>query len=175
MPQLEYQAEQLPPQIQRLVPLCGIGRAVAFAKQFGGKRFFVPKKVYSTHPLVKCVGWQGAQRISAEFGGEDWTVPSARTYLTWLEARALRIVGLSRRDIALKLGVTLRHIDRLLSGFEPEQYELNGLVRSIARCYGVRIGARATAAPDGSAAPAPGAQLDFGWRPDARGLRLTDA
>ncbi len=174
MSRLEYQAEQLPPQIQRLVPLCGIGRAVAFARQFGGKRFFVPKKVYQTHPLVKCVGWQGAQRISAECGGEDWTVPSARTYLTWLEARALRVVGLSRGDIACKLGVTVRHVDRLLSGFEAERYEINGLVRSIARCYGVRIGAKAVSQL--TAAGSEGqAQMDFGWRVDARGLRLTDA
>lgn len=169
MSTLDYQLGLMPATIQRVAALATPALAIRFARTFGGQKIYVPRKVYSAHPLVKCLGWAAAQRLCAEFGGEDWAVPSASNYLTWLDARALRVCGLSNPEVARKLNITLRHVRRLLAGFEAEDVEMTELVRAIARRYAVK--------PQAVRAPAPEPeekQASFAFPADSLGMRLTE-
>jgi len=169
MSTLDYQLALMPATIQRVAALATPALAIRFARRFGGQKIYVPKRVYSAHPLVKCLGWAAAQRLCAEFGGEDWAVPSASNYLTWLDARALRVCGLSNPDVARKLGITVRHVHRLLAGFEPDDVEVTDLVRSIARRYAVRPQVRSSVAP-----LVEDKQASFAFPADSLGMRLTE-
>lgn len=163
---LEYQTGQMPRLIQQVAEISDPAIAIRFARTFGGQKIYIPKKIWSAHPLVKCVGRAVAQALADEYGGEDWVVPNAANYLTWLDARALRVCGLSRSEIAQKLGITGNHVTRLLAGFDADTIEVTDLVRSIARRYGV--GRRI--APERATQASP--QADFGFPSDAKGMRL---
>ena len=66
-------------------------------------------------------------------------VPGACGFLRWLDARALRILGLSHAQIGARLGVQDRHVRRLLRGFKPEDYAIDDTVRAVARVYGIKL------------------------------------
>jgi hypothetical protein len=170
MATLDLNVDMMPPLIQRIAALTTPALAIKFARTYGGQKVYVPRKIYSAHPLVKCLGWSAAQRVSAEFGTEELIVPSASVYLTWLDARVLRAWGLSQPDIARRLGITLRHVGRLLAGFDPYQIELNDVLRSIGRRYGVGVAAPAAKA---AGVRQDNGQASFGWPADALGRRLT--
>ncbi len=168
MAKLDFRMALMPPLIQRISRMTGTTLAIQFARTFGGQRLYIPKSVYSAHPLVRCLGLPASQLVSRQYGGEYLLVPSGSNYLTWLDTHALCVCGLSQPDIARKLGITLRHANRLLSGFQPDTIEINEVVRSVARHYGV--GARVTRV---ARVPRPDPQTDLGFVVDARGMRLT--
>ena len=171
MAKLDLNVGMMPPLIQRVAGLTTPALAIKFARTFGGQKLYVPRKIYSAHPLVKCVGWSAAVRISTEFGTEYLIVPSASNYLTWLDARVLRAWGLSQPDIARRLGVTLRHVGRLLAGFDAAEIEMNDVLRAIGRRYGV---GQKPIEPTAKAPPLQDdAQHSFGWPIDGLGRRVT--
>jgi hypothetical protein len=117
----------------------GTERALALARRFGGRRLYIPRRVPVDHPISRCIGINAAEHLAATLGGEAFTIPGASGYLRWLDARALRIIGLSHPAIGRILGVQDRHVRRLLRGFRPELYQIDDTVRAIARLYHVPI------------------------------------
>ena len=172
MATLDLQIGRMPDQLQKVAHIVGPMLAVRYARQFGGQKLYLPARIYAAHPLAQCLGMHAAQMLCDRLRNSDRGdvtdryVPSASTYLTWLDARALRVCGLSPAQVAGRLGISTRHAERLLAGFDPSRIEMNDLVRSVARRY--RVARRQT----GPVVPAYCPQRDFGWPRDARGLRF---
>ena len=90
--------------------------AVAIARRFGNRRMYLPLDPPDRHPLVELLGRDSAVRICARFGGDQVTWPSARAFLRWHDARALRAGGASVARIAAALDINERHARRLVAG-----------------------------------------------------------
>ncbi len=157
----------LPGVVQDVARLTSPLLAIRFARRFGNAKLYVPRRIGAAHPLARCLGPRGAQALCAAMGGETHVVPRATPFLRWLDARALCVLGLSRSEIAVRLGIGPRHVRKLLDGFSPDGIETDALVREIGRHYGVGRGRR------GTHAGIPGAQRDFGWPSAPGGMRLT--
>jgi hypothetical protein len=172
---LDLKVGMMPPHLQEVAAIIGPTLAIRYARRFGGQKIYLPARPFGTHPLVRCLGMSAAQLLCedlrpADRGDRgDRYVPSASAYLTWLDARALRVCGLSQADIGRRLGVSTRHAERLLVDFDTTSIEVNNFVRSVAKRYGV---GRRQAEP---AIPAYCPQRDFGWPRDPRGLRFAGA
>jgi hypothetical protein len=126
--------------LSEIAQLVGVEAALVIARRFGGRRLYIPRRPGDGHKIVRCIGREGARRLGAALGGEGFIIPCARSYLRWLDARALRILGLSNAEIAERIGVNERHVRRLLHGFRPERYAADETVRAIGRLYGVEGG-----------------------------------
>jgi hypothetical protein len=133
--------------LAEIAGLIGSGAALKFARRFGGRRLYVPRRVRAGHPIEDCVGAEAAKVLAKELGGQAFNVPGARNYLRWLDVRALRLLGLSHAAIAERVGVHDRHVRRLLRAFRPEEYEIDETVRSIGRFYGLPGSARGNRDP----------------------------
>jgi CRP-like cAMP-binding protein len=125
--------------LSEIAQLIGTDLALSFARRFGGSRLYIPRRPPIDHPITRCVGIRAAERLGRAFGGESFVVPGACGFLRWLDARALRILGLSHAQIGQLLGVQDRHVRRLLRGFKPEDYAIDDTVRAVAKVYGIRL------------------------------------
>lgn len=84
-------------------------------KTLGGTEFRVPNTdsvLLDSHPLVQALGRTDALRLIGVFGGEKVYVPLLRDYGAYLSAAK---AGLSNAEIAQRLGVTARHVCRVLA------------------------------------------------------------
>jgi hypothetical protein len=138
-PRLDYARALTAELLSEVAQLIGTEPALVFARRFGGRRLYIPRHPEADHPIVRCVGPERALILGAALGGESFAIPGARSYLRWLDARALRILRLSQPEISLLLGVQERHVRRLLQNFRPELYDIDDTVRAVGRLYGVRI------------------------------------
>ena len=125
--------------LAEMAQLIGPAAALGFARRFGGRRLYIPRRIPADHPIVRCVGSEAALALGHGFGGETFSIPGATSYLRWLDARALRILGLSNARIAERLGIQDRHVRRLLRGFRAELYGIDETVLAIAALYGVEV------------------------------------
>ncbi len=136
---LAIRVELLPEGLRHLAALSSPEMAIRFAREFGGERIYIPRKVSLTSPLIECLGIKLALLVCDRHGGEEWDVASARTYIRWLDVRALKMAGLSVRQIKRKLGIGMRHIRRLLNGFDPHGVPMGELARAVAELYEVKV------------------------------------
>lgn len=136
---LAIRVELLPEGLRHLAALSSPEMAIRFAREFGGERIYIPRKPSINSPLVECLGIKLALLVCERHGGEEWDVASARTYLRWLDVRALKMAGLSVRQIKRKLGIGMRHIRRLLNGFDPHGMPISPLARAVADHYHVKV------------------------------------
>jgi DNA-binding CsgD family transcriptional regulator len=80
---------------------------------------YVPRHAQEklTHPWARAIGREAFERLCAAFGGTRVNLPRG----AGLANRKRRIIelaeeGVSRRETALRLGVTIRHVRRTLQG-----------------------------------------------------------
>jgi hypothetical protein len=169
---IEVEVRHLPEMIQRVAEIVGPVKALVFCREFGGTVLYLPHlRYHPTHPVAMLLGVEAAHELSRSLGGGHLMVPSARTYLNYLDVRALRVAGLTSHEIGKRVRLHRRSIYRLLSGFDPSAYEANDLVAEIAGFYRAGV---AQVIPTKKAAftPAPALppirpQLDFGFPPAA--------
>lgn len=85
--------------------------------QWGGLPLYVPRTPSADHPIVRIAGREAATALSATYGGERIIVPMGatrrRTDLA-RRVRELRASGMTTCDIARRLGIHLRSVQRLL-------------------------------------------------------------
>jgi hypothetical protein len=167
---IEVEVRHLPEMIQRVAEIVGPVKALAFCREFGGTVLYLPHlRYHPTHPVAMLLGVEAAHELSRSLGGGHLMVPSARTYLNYLDVRALRVAGLNSHEIGKRVRLHRRSIYRLLSGFDPAAYEPNDLVAEIARYYRVgvvrQIPRKAPAFQADPALPPIRPQLDFGFPP----------
>ena len=93
--------------------------AIAMAREWGGRRLYVPRTLSAGHRLGSIIGRKAALLLCAHYGGEQIDIPGARTYLRWYDARRLKAAGKSQPEISKAIGIGIRQVQILLKGFEP--------------------------------------------------------
>jgi transposase len=63
------------------------------------------------------VAWKVASTLSS-----DWRAGEVRSAMEWAQVRALAADGVSKRQIAVRLGINRRTVDRLVESEEPPRY-----------------------------------------------------
>lgn len=85
--------------------------------QWGGLPIYVPRAPAADHPLVVIAGAEAAAALAAAYGGERILMPlGARRRRDELarRVRELRAAGLNNCEIARRLGIHLRSVQRLI-------------------------------------------------------------
>jgi len=161
---LEHSIHLLPDFLREIAQLVGVDKAVLIARRLGGRRFYFPERLTHDNELVQLVGWRDAQRLCHRFAKNREIFPTARHYLRWFDARALRLQGLDFAEIAQLIGVVPRHAQELLDGFNPDEWYVDDALAARIRCSccGGRIRAHGHSAPPPAEMPA-SPQLDFGF------------
>jgi hypothetical protein len=112
-------AEHLPGVLAEIARLTTVEVAVAVARSpVAGQRIKIPARPRPGNRLAQVVGPQAMARICAELAGWEGLVPSARPFLRWYDARALRRAGATPSYIAQRLGVSLRWVQVLLQDMD---------------------------------------------------------
>jgi len=168
---LDYSPDLMPEMIKTVSNLSSPSLAVRFARTFGGTKIYFPRVLYTAHPIVRCLGIRAAMRVAAVWVREAKEVPTAIFYLRWIDVRALEVAGVNRTEIGQLVGVSRRHVNRLLDGFKPDDIAVEGIVIEIAKHYGVNNRhLRHLAAVTDRSSPL---QQDFGWPRAPQGKPIT--
>lgn len=107
----------------------GLTAALALARHYGGVSVYLPNPDYLTaeHRLVKQLGLAAAKSLCRNFGPGEVEVPLGPMGAKPIsqEIRRLgKIEGLTRQQIARKLGTTDRHVRRILNGDKDDKNQL---------------------------------------------------
>ncbi len=72
---MSEELRHLPILLAELAAVAGIGRALQFAADFGGRRIKVPFHMGDDHPIVVSLGRVGADRLAELHAGDHVVVP----------------------------------------------------------------------------------------------------
>jgi len=128
---------ELPGILGELAALVGVRPALALAREYGGRRLFVPPEPKPGHRLCIIMGERAARVLGSLRGSERIDVPTAVTLLRWYAAARLRASGYSHGAIAEKLGMSERRVREITKGVEP-----SGSRRITRRRHGAAAGTR---------------------------------
>lgn len=108
--------EQIVPEsMAAFVAAIGTSATLSVIRTFGGAPIYIPKadSLDETHPLVRLLGLPLAERIAAEFGGEQLDIPRAATAQIEVRNEEIRRRfrgGESVRQLALSFALSKRSI-----------------------------------------------------------------
>lgn len=109
----------LPDLLDRMADRFGVDKALQFAQCYGGRRLHVPARPRADHPIAAVMGLPVLCWLIEEVGAAEWVlVPKAAgaTILQQVQAcKALRAAGYSRNQIAEKMGLHFRTVERRLA------------------------------------------------------------
>lgn len=113
-----FESVPLPPRIRGLYEVIGASALLALAREYGGRRLYVPKRVDGGHDIARALGVDAARRLAAHYGGETIDVPLLAGFETALRHAAIRAAWStsSAREIAERFGTTERHVYRIVGG-----------------------------------------------------------
>lgn len=164
---LEHNTATWPESLKEIAAMIGPAATIALVREYGGRSVYFPESLRPGHHLAKKLGRQAALRLSAAFGRNRIVIPANRTYLRWYDARVLKLQGKPNTEISRLLHVTKAHVDDLLEGFDPAEYEKIAPEAAAAlRCpsCGRRYPTEREAATPAPIAPAPLLDLMFPHR-----------
>lgn len=104
--------------LQELVDCIGDDAAVKMVLRFGGLRLRVPKSIPAGHRLEVLLGAEACHSLARVFGGEQIELPVAEAWRTrMVRARIAQMAeaGLGTRDIAQRLGMTQRGVQKAMA------------------------------------------------------------
>lgn len=114
----------MPASIEMIAETIGVRLALKIVEVYGGREVKFPKKPHDHHPVILALGKSDGYAICKYMGGELLSVPhckpprSARADIKRLEAE-----GLSRGEIARRLGITQRWVREVANA--PPSNQLN--------------------------------------------------
>jgi hypothetical protein len=115
MVEIEHKLYSLPEALQEIARLTSVDIAVKIARAWGGRvSFYFPETLRQDNKLVKLVGYKAAAILCLEYAGQKISIPSARTYLRWYDARFYYLNGYKKPWIAQKLGINLTQLRKFL-------------------------------------------------------------
>lgn len=100
----------------------GLGVALTLMQHFGGQEVEFPRR-RPAPSLVKALGEQRAWDLCHFLSGQRIYVPHGKSRLKRLEVQRLSESGRGRREIAVALGISQRHVRRLANR-PPDQLPL---------------------------------------------------
>jgi DNA-binding transcriptional regulator LsrR (DeoR family) len=103
------------PQIDNVARLIGAGAAARLIARFGGRRMYIAKHPDPDGALAQLIGFAGATRLGAVFGGERMWMPNDAGQATRMRVAQLRKSGTSISRIAGELGLSERHVYKVLA------------------------------------------------------------
>lgn len=115
-PKKKREAQKLPGRLQAIADAAGIDAAIAIAREFGGRRLYLPAlktlRRRRQHPLVALLGLERALKVVEATGGfgEYFDVPTARNELIYLKLRDGLSRGLSTSELAQETGICRRAV-----------------------------------------------------------------
>jgi Mor family transcriptional regulator len=115
-PTKKCEAQTLPGRLQAIADAAGIDAAIAIAREFGGRRLYLPAlktlRRRRQHPLVVLLGLECALKVVETIGGfgEYFDVPTARNELIYLKLRDGLSQGLSTSELAKQTGICRRAV-----------------------------------------------------------------
>lgn len=112
--------------LEQLVKLLGHQPTIELLRAMGGRRIKIPEKIHQDTALVYIVGWDAANRLSAEYAGDTLDLPAERNLLIDLRNGAIVaefLRGRSRTWLAQTFGLSRRHVNQVLDrlGHEAER------------------------------------------------------
>ena len=85
--------------------------------RYQGSRMYVPQVIGPDHPIARLIGYEGAKKLSAEFGGLLFPVTKSLLIRERNDAiRRERILGAPRSKVAAAYGLSARTIRRICQG-----------------------------------------------------------
>lgn len=112
------QDDPLPPSAQLIVDAVGYDLAITVVARFGGVSINLPHNPDRLSPLSKALGHDAAKLLCAQLGPGMLAVPRAASMIGAQRDReivARRRAGETEVELALRMGLTERHIRRICS------------------------------------------------------------
>lgn len=115
----------MPSSIEEIAETIGVRLALKIVQTFGGLEIKFPVRPHDQHPVILALGKEDGYEICSYMGGSMISVPhcrpprNARAQIIKLEAE-----GLSRAEIAKRLGITQRHVRRYAKPPSNQQGDL---------------------------------------------------
>ena len=102
---------KLPGALGDIETVVGREAALRLARQLGGRSVHVPQPGHLTaeHPVSTALGMRAARQLADRFQGEKLYIPMGRQ----TEVQALAAQGLSTKEIAARLRISERSVQRL--------------------------------------------------------------
>lgn len=116
MQMFELPAELIPPQLQKIAQDCGQQTAMILLLNYPGVHVHIPTVPLATHKLAELLGVEAFALLCSLYGGNNISMPRGAKALR--SARNQQILrsfseGLNQSVIALKFGLTERHINTI--------------------------------------------------------------
>lgn len=105
------------PELEELI---GEEALVRLAEAFGGTPLFIPQNMAAKHPIAEAIGLELAVRLSKRLAPDVINVPLAREP----RARQYRDAGQSNAQIARRLGMTVKGVERLFARIRQQDMDL---------------------------------------------------
>lgn len=115
----------LPASVEDIAETIGVRLALKIVQAFGGLEVSFPRRPDDGHPVIIALGRRDGYEICKYMGGSTVSVPhcrpprNARAQIARLEAE-----GLSRGEIARRLGLTQRWVRKLANAPPARQLDL---------------------------------------------------
>jgi len=95
----------------------GVESAAHLARDFGGRRVYIPAKASATDQIARSIGLAAARSLARLYGGDRVMIPAdPDRAIRRARIIALRARGLSVSRIARTLGCTERYVYKVFSG-----------------------------------------------------------
>lgn len=103
----------LPSSIEEIAETIGVRLALKIVQVFGGREIKFPVRPHDQHSVILALGKDDGYEICKYMGGSLISVPHCRPRKNARDEIAkLEALGLSRGEIARRLGITQRHVRR---------------------------------------------------------------
>ncbi|WP_374499119.1 Mor transcription activator family protein [Zoogloea sp.] len=103
----------LPPSLAELARVSSVAAALALAREYGGRRIYIPEVMTETHPLAELIGYDAATALSHHYPGDRPEIPMLRDWRAKVKANAIasaRRAGRTQAELAREYGMTERGI-----------------------------------------------------------------
>jgi len=108
----------LPRILKKMSEVTSVGTALKIAERYGGARVCFPLDPKDDDELTRLVGLPAATALGQKFGGVQTEVPRAKSAFALKQNQEIcrqRAQGVPADCVALKFGVTRRHVNRVFS------------------------------------------------------------
>lgn len=120
MTELPARTEGLPASLVDLAETLGLSVALKLMQAFGGQELKFPRFPGPEHPVIKALGETDGYAVCEYLAGEMIYVPHGRAGANRRAVAGLADRGHSRGEIARILGISQRHVRRLVNEPAPE-------------------------------------------------------